>query len=299
MIYVKDLKKDIFPSSFLNFLPENCESCGSSNEVVETLSSLQCSNKNCISKVGYRLFSLLRDLGILLLSVDDCICFLEKFDTTNPYSIFLYNPEEDGELFEGFGIKQSNIFYKEINKKRGMLLWEFVKIGNFENLKISAEKLLDGYTKLSEFYTDLANGGIPFIQNLLLEDTDYTNIDNSICVDAVLIYEIFIMYKEELEVGLKGVVILNPDIKISVLFANNVSEYSSNRDFLYEINKKLQNKIYLYPVYNLNISVDLVYWEDLGLNTYNSIIEKVKTEYQNIKIVDSENIYDVLLEVLS
>lgn len=299
MIYVKDLKKDIFPSSFLNFLPENCESCGSPNEVVETLSSLQCSNRSCISKIGYRLFSLLRDLGISLLSVDECICFLQKFETTNPYSIFLYNPEEDGELFDGYGIEQSTVFYKELNKKRGMLLWEFVKIGNFENLKISAEKLLDGYTRLNEFYVDLASGGIPFIQNLLLEDTDYVNIDNSICVDAVLIYEIFIMYKEELEEGLKGVVILNPDIKISVLFANNVTEYDSNRDFLYEVNKKLQNKIYLYPVYSLNIGVDLVYWEDLGLNTYNSIIEKVKMEYQNIKIVDSENIYDVLLEVLS
>ena len=53
MILVKDLNKDIFPSSFLKFLPETCDSCGSPNEVLETFSSLQCSNRRCISKVGY------------------------------------------------------------------------------------------------------------------------------------------------------------------------------------------------------------------------------------------------------
>ena len=299
MIYVKDLQKNIFPSSFLKFLPDTCEYCGSPNEVVETLSSLQCSNPNCISKIGYRLFALLRDLGINLLNVDECMKFLKEFDTINPYSIFIYNPENDGELFSGYGLEKSLKLYKELNKKRGMLLWEYVKIGNIENLKMSAEKILRSYSNLNDFYIDLAKGGIPFIQNLLLENTEYENSKGSICVDAVLIYENFIFYKEDLEEGLKGVVIIDPEIKMSVLFAGDVSEYSSNKEFLYEINKKLKNKIYLYPVYILDENVDFVYWEDLGLNTYNSIVKKAKENFSTIKFIDKTNIFDVLLGVLS
>ena len=43
MILVKDLNKDIFPTSFLSYLPETCDSCGSPNEIIETLSTFQCS----------------------------------------------------------------------------------------------------------------------------------------------------------------------------------------------------------------------------------------------------------------
>ena len=76
-------------------------------------------------------------------------------------------------------------------------------------------------------------------------------------------------------------------------------EMIKTKEFLYEINKKLKNKIYLYPVYILDENVDFVYWEDLGLNTYNSIVKKAKENFSTIKFIDKTNIFDVLLGVLS
>lgn len=298
MVFVKDLNKDIFSSPFLKYLPETCESCGSPTEILETFTSLRCSNKHCISKVGYRLFALLRDLGIDMLTVDECIKFLQGFNTLNPYSIFLYSPEDDGELFEGFGIEKSISFYKELNTKRGMLLWEYIKIGHFENFNVSAEKLLSNYNDLGSFYEDLIEGGIPVIQNLLLEGSDFEG-SNDICVNAVIIYEILLNNKEEIEEGLQGVVILEPSQKIKILFANDVEKYKSNQDFLYFVNNQLENKIYLYPAYVLDDSVSLVYWCDREINSYNSIIKEVKENYPSIKIVNEDNIFPSLLEVLT
>ena len=298
MILVKDLNKDIFSSPFLKYLPETCDSCGSPTEILETLSSLQCSNRHCISKVGYRLFALLQDLGINELTVDECIEFLKGFDTLNPYSIFLYNPEEDGELFEGFGEEKSLNLYSELNKKRAMLLWEFIRIGHFDNLSVSAEKLLKDYSDLNDFYADLVEGGIPFIQKLLLKDTDFEE-STDICVDAVILYEVFVYYKSEIEEGLNGVVILNPEIKLSVLFANDVKSFNSNQDFLFTINRKLKNKIYLYPAYQLDDSVSFVFWQESSVNSYNSIIKAVKENYSHIPLVNEDNILSVMLGVLS
>lgn len=282
----------------MNFLPETCEYCGSPTEVVETLSTLQCSNPKCSAKLGSRLYAMLQDLGINLMTFEDCISFIDEFEAESPYTIFLYNPNNDGELFEGFGEDKSNQLYKELNKKRGMLLWEYVSIGNFDDITSSLEKILRNYSNLFDFYDDLSDEGIPFIQSLLLEGTEYEKQSVGLCIDAVLLFEFFVRNKEELEKGLEGVVIIDPEIKMSVLFANDVTEFRSNRDFLYWVNKKLKNKIYLYPVYSLSSNVDLLYWEDLGINTHNTLVEKVQTELTGIKIIDKENIFNVLLEVI-
>lgn len=296
MILVKDLNKDIFPTSFLSYLPETCDSCGSPNEIIETLSTLQCSNPKCISKIGYRLFRMLNDLGINLLDINECIKFLNEFNTSNPYSIFLYNPV-DGELYSGYGMDKSIKFYKLLNKRRGMLLSEYIKIGHLENLSDSAEKLLKNYDSLATFYNDLADG-IPFIQKLLLKDTEYSEDNESICVNAVLIYETFMKYREDLEAGLNGVVILKPEKVMSVIFANNVTDFESNQEFLYTINKQLKNQIYLYQTNILTDTVDFVYWEEVGLNTLNSLMKEIKENYSNIKCVNSTNIFEVMLGVL-
>lgn len=298
MILVKEINQKLFPTEFLSYLPLTCGSCGSDTEIIESLSYLQCSNARCISKVGYRMWLLLNDLGVDSLTVDECICFMKEFDTTNPYSILLYNPNSDGELFEGYGVEKSIEVYKELNKKRGMLLWEFIKIGNFEGLNDSVEKILKRYTDLYSFYDELSEGGIGFIQNLLLEAVEIEEQD-SICVEAVLIYDVFISNKEDIFEGLTGVVIIKPEYSLGVLFANNVTIHSSNKSFLSEINQTLKNKIYLYPLNMLSDSVSLVYWDDMGLNVLNSIVEEVKQKYPNIPLVNESNIFDNILKVVT
>lgn len=295
MVLVKDLKKDIFGDSFLEYLPEYCEFCGSPNEVLESFTSLRCSNPKCISKIAGRLKMMLNDIGVFSLDLDDCMNFLRHFQSENPYSIFLYNPNDDGELFEGFGIEKSKSFYKSLNKKRGMLLWEYIKIGNFKELIGSAEKLFKDYNDINSFYLDMSTNGIPFIQRKLLEGTQYENDDSYICVDAVKIFHVLQENKEDIEEGLQGVVLLKPMIKMGVFFANKVDGFDSNKDFLYAVNKKLKNNIYLYPTDLIDDSLRMVYWEDTEFK--NTMIEQIKNNNQKVRIVNSENIFTKLLEI--
>jgi hypothetical protein len=55
----------------------------------------------------------------------------------------------------------------------------------------------------------------------------------------------------------------------------------------------------LYPAYELDESISLVYWNERNINSYNSIIKGVKENYPNIKIVNEDNIFPALLEVLT
>lgn len=296
LVYVKDLKKDIFDKPFLEYLPEYCEDCGSPLEILESFTKLRCPNESCISRLTYRLFTLLEELGIDVLDMDDCKQFIKHFGATSPYSILLYNPENDGELYEGFGKEKSLSLYKDLNKKRGMLLWEFVRIGCFSEFSSSAEKLFRNYTSLTSFYKEVKDGGIAFIQNLLLDNSEIHVSEDTICVDAVMIYDSLIRHQEELEYGIQGVKILSTNITMGVYFAKDVEGFKSNKDFLYALNKKLKNNIYLYPVYTLNSNVKLLFWDD-DLTT-NTLVEQVRENRQDIKIVNSENIFKKILEVL-
>ena len=200
------------------------------------------------------------------------------------------------DLFDGCEEGLSEYVYSMLNKRRGMLLWEYIKLGHFDNLSVSSEKLFRNYDSIIAFYKDLNEGERPFIQNLLLDNTDLVD-KASICVDAVLIYETFVSYKEDIEEGLKGVVILKPDYKFPILFANDVVEYESNVEFLFDINRKLKNKVYLYPVYSLSEDVSFIYWNSNF--DENSIIVKAKEDYPHIKIVNESTIFNSLLQEVS
>lgn len=297
MIKVSEIKKDLFNEPFLEYLPVNCEFCGSPNQVMETFSFLECSNPYCKSRIGYRLYSLLKDLGFCQFNLMNCMDIAEYQDMKSPYDIFTYSPS-DSELFEGFGLKNSFDFVNELEEHKTMTLWEFVKIGHFKGLTGSIEKILLEYSDLNDFYMDLSKGSISFIQNLLLRDTEYMNDASKLCVTAVQVYDAFISMKLELEEGIKNVKIINPEIKMGILFACNVSGYKSNHAFIHEINQKLKNQIYLYPVSYLSGDVSFVYWEENGLNLKNMYMCEIETKYPQISVVNSENIIDVLLEVL-
>lgn len=297
MINVSELRKDLFNEPFLDYLPENCEFCGSPNQVIETFSYLECSNPYCKSRIGYRLYSLLKDLGFSQFNLSICMSIVESQKMKSPYDIFKYSAS-DLELFEGFGLKNSFDFVNELEQHKSMTLWEFVKLGHFNGLSGSIEKVLLEYTDLNDFYMDLSKGSIPFIQELLLRDTEYLEDSSKLCVTAIQIYDVFISIKSELEENIQYVKIVNPEIKMGILFACNVSGYKNNQLFLNEINSKLKGQIYLYPSSCLSEDVSFVYWEDNKLNLKNMYMCEVETNYPQISVVNSENIIDVLLEVL-
>lgn len=299
LLKTNEFDKELFPINFIDLLPTVCDRCGCEIEVSESLTFLQCSNRRCPSKIEYRIFSLLQDIGIYDLTIEDCMCFVDKFNILNPYAIFLYNPKFDGLFHLKYDIEKSNNLYKKINQRRGMLLWEFIKIGNLMYLKDSAEKIFETYNDITLFYKDLEDGGIQFIQEILLKDEHLDCSNGEILVKAVTLYDILLFFKEDILKGVKGVVLLKPTKTIGIVFASDVSGYSGNYDFLMELNKQYKDNIYFYNTKLIkNNKEKFIYWEEMKNRKVSSQIEKVKQCHPNLKIVDFNTIHDCIKGVL-
>jgi len=300
LLKTNEFDKELFPLKFIDLLPTICDRCGSETEVSESLTFLQCSNRRCPSKVEYRIFALFRDIGIEEVTIEDCQAFVDKFKVVNPYGVFLYNPKIDGEFNSNYDIEKSNNLYKKINQRRGMLLWEFVKIGNFMYLKDSAERLFGKYDDINTFYNDMETGGIQFIQNLLLEGENVQYTNGEVLIKAVTLYDTLLFFKEDILKGLKGVVLLKPKNTIGIVFASDVSGYSVNYDFIMELNKQYKNEIYFYSTKLLkNSKLRVIYWEDSKNEKVTSQIEKVLLQHPHIKIVNGNTIHDCIKGALS
>lgn len=166
MIRVKDLQGGALPKEFIALLPTHCDKCGAETEITETLTILKCTNTVCGEKSVHRLVALLQDIDVKNMGESKCRQFLEHFELTNPYAIFMYEPS-DGVLFNGCSQEFSEAIFEQMETKRKMLLWEYVKIGNLPGIRDSARKLFAEYDSLEEFYDDLEAGGIAFVQETL------------------------------------------------------------------------------------------------------------------------------------
>lgn len=299
MLKTNEFNKELFPVNFIDLLPTVCDRCGSDTEVSESLTFLQCSDRRCPSKIEYRIFLLLRDLGIDELTIEDCKGFVERFNVTNPYTIFLYNPKFDGMFHLKYDIEKSNNLYKKINQRRGMLLWEYIKIGNFMYLKESAERVFDKYDDIDLFYKDFEDGGISFIQDLLLKNEEYEAKENEILVKAVTLYDILLFFKADILEGIKGVVLLKPNKSVGIVFASDVSGYSNNYDFVMGLNRKYRNDVYFYETKLIkNDKKKMIYWENRKNNKTTTQIEKLKMTIPDVKIVNSDTIHEIIKEVV-
>lgn len=299
MLKTNEFDKELFPIKFIDLLPTICDRCGSETEVSESLTFLQCSNRRCPSKVEYRVFSLLKDIGIDDLTIDDCKGFVERFKVTNPYAIFLYNPKFDGVLHLKYNIDKSNILYKKINQRRGMLLWEYIKIGNFMHLKDSAERVFEKYDDINVFYKDMEEGGIQFIQDILLDGENIELSNGGVLIKAVTLYDILLYFKDDILQGIKGVVLLKPEKTIGIVFESNVLGYAVNYDFIMDLNKQYKDKVYFYITKLLQTNnLKFVYWEETKNKKVSSQIEKIQTIYSDIQIVDYKTIHKQIGRIL-
>ncbi len=286
MVLVKELK-DIFDRPFIEHLPKECEYCGSDMGILENFTNLSCTNPVCPNKIEIKLSKMLTELGIEL-DKRDCESFIKEFKIDNPYSIFLYNPKSDGSLHKECSMEKSISVFKELNKKRVMMLWEYIKIGQLDFLGEVCEQLFGEYKDLDSLYTDLEQGGIEWVNNKLHNDS------KEVFVDSILIYNSIINSKKDVLTGSKGVLFINPKYRVRILFAN---EYSVKK--VTALNMLLKSKIYVTSTNILDDTVNLVYFDNYGLNSENTVIRKVRKEYPSIPIVDNESIAEGIMKVVA
>jgi NAD-dependent DNA ligase len=273
-----------FPQEFLDCLPEHCSSCGYETEITETLTILRCSNPQCGEKSVQRLVTLMKDINVKNMGESKCRQFLERFETVNPYAIFMYEADVDGPLYNGCSQDFSNSIYEALNKSRKMLLWEFLKIGNLPGIRDSARKLLAKYDDLEEFYDDLEGGGISFVQDLLSikgKDSDQSSSfddeddDNSVSVKAVSTYNTLLFFKQELldAIGFIEIMTLDTGV-INLCISTSVGKpYGSKKDFIAQMNTEFGTKVHLNFLESISKDCEFLIWSKQGSAT--SKVDKI------------------------
>lgn len=227
MLTVLELKeKSTLPQEFLDVLPERCDTCGTLLEITPSLSALSCPNKACMDRAVQRLVALLKDVGVKNMGDSKCRLFLENFGQTNPYVIFMYEPS-DGPLYEGCSMDFSQAIYDQVQARRTMALWEYVRAGNLPGLRDDAYKLFGSYESLEEFFDDMEDkdsGGITFIQDLLGIKAESGGADvSAVSVKATKIYAELTEHKEELFQALDFIIFPSVDLpEINICMSQSV-----------------------------------------------------------------------------
>lgn len=272
MLKVKELDASTLPQAFLDVLPKTCDICGADTEITESLTMLCCPNPRCIAKVTQRLLALLTDLGIKNMGESRCEKFLRHFDVLNPYAIFMYEPS-DGPLFDGCGIEFSESIFEQIDKKRDMLLWEYIKIGNLPGIRDSARHLFMDYEDLEEFYDDLEAGGIAFVQERLgitgkQSKSDDWDDDEPTSVKAIAVYDTLIEFKDDLFEALDFVNIISVNKFMNICISTAVgAPYKSKADFVQQMNARYSNKVHLNFLGSVTKDCEYLIWSKEGVPT--------------------------------
>lgn len=302
MLKVLELEGSAFPQQFLDVLPHHCPTCGYETLITETLTSLSCSNPHCLEKSVQRLVMLLKDLDIKSLGEAKCRQFLEYFEITNPYCIFMYEPD-DGVLYEGASPSFSDKFYKQLSdSKRRMTLSEYVKIGNLPGIRDSAHKLFGDYDSLEEFYDDLESEGITFVQDLLgikrEEDPDGWG-DDPVSVRAVAVYNTLVDFKEDLFEAIDYVDIKQIDTPVfNICISTAVGfPFKSKASFVSEMNEMFGDKVHLNFLGSVSRNCDFLIWSKEGGKT--SKVRKAealneKIEFENEQYNENNKTIEIM-----
>jgi len=265
MLLVKELYDSELPKEFVDVLPKVCDTCGSDIEISETLTILRCKNDLCLDKAVHRMVAMFKDLGVKNMGESKCRKFLEQLVNPNPYVIFMYNPEEDGVLFNGCSLDFSYDIYNQIDERRSMYLWEYVKIGNLPHIRDISKKLFSGYSDLESFYNDLELGGVDFVQELL----EIKGNENTISVKALSVYDTLLTFKDNLFEAIDYVDIKTVDVPVlNICLSTSVGGgYRSKQDFVQSMIKKYGYKVMLNVLGSVTKSCDVLVWSKIGAET--------------------------------
>lgn len=181
MVLVKDLEFSELGSSldprFFEVVPQFCESCESPLDMNMALTELKCINPMCTGKLVMRVRKLCEALGIKHFGESSIEEWVDENGIVSPLQ--LYNIE-DGMLLNGISDSLADKLLPQISEVKTMKLWEFVANAQLPYIQMSAKKLLEGYSSLEDFFRDMTDGGVDFIQTRLGIGDQYDDFGNPI-----------------------------------------------------------------------------------------------------------------------
>ena len=181
MVLVKDLEFSELGSSldprFFEVVPQFCDSCESPLDMNMALTELKCINPMCTGKLVMRVRKLCEALGIKHFGESSIEKWVDENGIVSPLQ--LYNIE-DGMLLNGISDSLADKLLPQISAVKTMKLWEFVANAQLPYIQMSAKKLLEGYSNLKDFFSDMTDGGVDFIQTRLGIGDQYDDLGNPI-----------------------------------------------------------------------------------------------------------------------
>lgn len=181
MVLVKDLEFSELGSSldprFFEVVPQFCDSCESPLDMNMALTELKCINPMCTGKLVMRVRKLCEALGIKHFGESSIEKWVDENGIVSPLQ--LYNIE-GGMLLNGISDSLADKLLPQISAVKTMKLWEFVANAQLPYIQMSAKKLLEGYSSLEDFFSDMTDGGVEFIQNRLGIGDQYDDLGNPI-----------------------------------------------------------------------------------------------------------------------
>lgn len=181
MVLVKDLEFSELGSSldprFFEVVPQFCDSCESPLDMNMALTELKCINPMCTGKLVMRVRKLCESLGIKHFGESSIEKWVDENGIVSPLQ--LYNIE-DGMLLNGISDSLADKLLPQISAVKTMKLWEFVANAQLPYIQMSAKKLLEGYSSLEDFFSDMTDGGVEFIQTRLGIGDQYNDLGNPI-----------------------------------------------------------------------------------------------------------------------
>ena len=197
-------KKDTIPEGFYKLLPSICTepNCNAPMVMTELLTGLQCSNPYCPNKVSQRIFLLLKDIGVDYVTETQVHSFVVDHKIKNVFDVFLYDFEKDGLFGDTLDDVMSKVLTSTLRQNNLFSLTEYIKVAHLPYIDGIAQNIFQNCTDIDSFYTELDVNGLTYLEQLL-------NVKNNvISVELLKIYEILLLYKDELLQGLNNVSIL-------------------------------------------------------------------------------------------
>lgn len=285
MVLVKDLEfselGENLDSRFFDVVPQFCDSCGSPLDLNLALTELRCINPMCSGKLVMRVRKLCEALGIKHFGVSSIESWVEDNDIVSPLQ--LYNMEE-GMLLNGVSENLADKVLPQIAACKSMKLWEFVANAQLPYIQTLAKVLLEGYSSLEDFYSDLESGGVEFVQNKLGIADQFDDYGNHIVsIQAMKVFTSLLEAKDELLLGVTYVRLTDEtNLKEYIIVASDEvgGNFKTKRDFYNFIKQRYAGKVEFIIGSSVTRKTDVVIWKGFDGVTTARVTSKVKRTYE-------------------
>ena len=287
MISYQDvIDNELIDDEILEYIPRHCE-CGGEIEFTESLKQIACNNPKCFYKVASRLESMCKSLKVDGFGESSCIKICRDLKMISPFQALLIgNRTVDG--VSSFKSKIDNLISE---LKKPMELWEMVALCNIPGIDSISYKLFGKYSSIEDAYKDFYKYQVPYIASLL---------GNSGGVMSANVYNMLMQYKDELQFAESECNIKKLNVpKISIAISETPSGFGTKASYVARLNEILNGKASI--LLSNTVTKEISYLV-CSPTTNTGKVKKANSLISNganIKIVDSQELIDILINKFS